>query len=318
MTRKVIAVLFLAAAFPASSTSAQSLADPYQIFARARAYWHQQTYPPLLEYTVAVTVFEGGSVKTERYWSAYDSVNQQVAVDSVSDYEQAHPTYAARGFNFAGHGQGYDIPFLSHLLKPQPPTDYLGVPVLTPNYTFGLAQIPPTNAVTPDPMEVVGEVRASFRDPSPTDRPSPSAPPGTLPIIEKETAYDRTYRVTLDGVEAIYGVSAYHLKLQALRDPGRYRLEELWVDTRTFAPIQLVERFNFVEGPGTRVPWRVRFANVDGELYIYDEAALAPMRYDGLVYPQASVAFENIHGVDQLSRPPPPLAPSAPLIMTEP
>ena len=62
----------------------------------------------------------------------------------------------------------------------------------------------------------------------------------------------------------------------------------------------------------------MRFADVNGELYVYDETALRPMRYDGLVYPKASVAFENIHGVDQLSRPPPPLAPDASLIMSEP
>ena len=297
---------------------AQPLTDPYQIFARARGYWHQQTYPPLLEYTVAVSVLEGGSLKTERYWSAYDTVTEQVAVDSVSDYEQSHPTYVAKGVNFIAHGQGYTIPMLSHLFKPQPPADFLGVPVLVPNYTFGLAQLPPTSTATPDPMEVVGEVRASFHDPSPADRPSPGASPGSLPVIEKETVYNRAYRVTLEGIESTYGVAAYHLQLQALRDPGRYRLEELWVDAHTFAPIQLVERLNFVEGPGTSVPWRVRFANVNGELYIYDETALRPMRYDGLVYPQASVAFENIHGVDRLSRPPPPLAPDAPLIMSEP
>lgn len=314
----MIAVLLLAAGLPVRSGAAQSLSDPYQIFARARAYWQQQTYPPLLEYTIAVSVFEGGSVKTERYWSAYDTSSQAIAVDEVSDYEQAHPTYAARGFNFAVHGEGYNIPFLSHLVKPQPPTDYLGVPLLAPNYTFGLARIPPTSSATPDPMDVVGEVRASFHDPSPANRPSPSASPSALPIIEKETVYGRIYRVTLDGIESTYGVPAYHLKLQALRDPGRYRLEELWVDARTFAPIQLVERFNFAEGPGTSVPWRVRFAKVGGELYIYDETALGPMRFDGLVYPQATVAFENIRGVDELSRPPPPLPPQAPLIMSEP
>ncbi|HEX3670108.1 MAG TPA: hypothetical protein VHT92_00235 [Candidatus Cybelea sp.] len=318
MTRKMIAVLLLAAALPIRSAAAQSLGDPYQIFARARAYWQQQTYPPLLEYAVAVTVFEGGSVKTERYWSAYDTSNQEITVDTVSDYEQAHPTYAARGLNFVVHGEGYNIPFLSHLIKPQPPTDYLGVPLLAPNYTFGLAQIPPTGSATPSPMDVVGEVRASFHDPAPANRPSPSAPPSALPIIEKETVYGRNYRVTLDDIESAYGVSAYHLSLQALRDPGRYRLEELWVDVRNFAPIQLVERFNFAEGPGTSVPWRVRFAKVDGALYIYDETALRPMHFDGLVYPHATVAFENIRAVDELSRPPPPLAAEAPLIMTEP
>jgi hypothetical protein len=308
------AVLLLVAAFPAKSVAAQSLPDPYQIFARARAYWHQQSYPQLLEYTVAVSVLEGDSVKTERYWSAYDSASGQVAVDPISDYEKAHPTYAAHGFTVK-------IPLLSSVLgKPQPPTDYLGVPLLAPNYTFGMAEIPPTNAAaSPDPMQVVREVRADFHDPSPPGRDQePSTIPSAPPTIERETIYRRIYRVTLDGIESTYGVQAYHLRLTALRDPGRYRLEQLWVDTRSFAPIQLVERLNFVDGPGTSVPWRVRFMKSEGALYVYDETALRPMRYEGLVYPQAAVWFENIHAVDQLSRPAPLFAPQAPLIMTEP
>lgn len=313
MTRTLIAVLLLAAAFPVNS-AAQPVSDPYQIFARARAYWQQQSYPPLLEYYVAVTVLEGGSVKTERYWSAYDSVTARVAVDPVSDYEKAHPTYAASGVTLK-------IPLLSSVIgKPQPPTDFLGVPVLAPNYTFGMATILKTKpSASPDPLELVRQVRADFHDPSPRDSPDESnATPGAPPTIERETVYRRIYRVTLDGVESMYGVPAYHLQLQALRDPGRYRLEQLWVDTRTFAPIQLVERFNFIDGPGTSVPWRVRFMKSAGALYVYDETALRPMRYEGLAYPQASVSFENIHAVEQLSRQAPLFAPQAPLIMSEP
>jgi hypothetical protein len=311
VTRIVIATLLLAVA-SLSPAQAEAPHDPYQIFARSRAYWLHQRYPPLLEYTVAVTVLEGGRVKQERYWSAYDSTSGQIAVDSVSDYERAHPTYAASGVNL-------NIPLLSSLSKPQPPTDFLGVPLLAPNYTFGMADIPKTNPAGESDLDRVQDVRTQFHDPTPVDRaavPSPSS--GALPVIEKETVYGRNYRITLAGIESTYGVPAYHLHLQALHDPGRYRLEELWVDAHNFAPIQLVERMNFIDGPGTGVPWRVRFGSDAGALYIYDEAALKPMRYKGLVYPQASLAFENIHAVDELSRPPPLFDPQAPLIMSEP
>jgi len=307
-----IAAVILAIACPVATASAQPLTDPYQIFARARAYWLQQHYPPLLEYTVAVSVLEGGTIKAQRYWSAYDSVNREVAVDPISDYEKTHPTYASGGLNLI---------FFSHALsKPQPPTDYLGVPVLAPNYSFGMADIPATNpSAATDPSELVREVRAEFHDPNPR---GPSPEPGSAatapPIIEKETIYSRAYRVTLIGVETTEGVPAYHLHLQALREPGRYRLQELWVDTRNLAPIELIERINFVDGPGTGVPWRVRFMLIAGALYIYDERALRPMRYGGLVYREAAVWFENVHAVDQLSRPAPLFAPEAPLIMSEP
>lgn len=311
--RLVIAGVMLGAGWPVMAAAAQPLADPYQIFARARAYWLQQQYPPLLEYMVAVTVLEGGTLKTERYWSAYDSGSQEIAVDAVSDYERANPTYAAHGVNIK-------IPLLSSVLgKPQPPTDFLGVPMLAPNYTFGMAEIARTNpSASPDPLAVVRQVRADFHDSQPPDRSTPNPDSNTPPVIERETVYRRAYRVTLDGIESIYGVSAYHLHLQALRDPGRYRLQELWVDARSLAPIQLVERLNFVDGPGTSVPWRVRFADTAGALYVYDETALRPMRYGGLVYPKASVAFENVHAVDQLSRPPPLFPPEVQLIMSEP
>jgi hypothetical protein len=308
-----IAAFLLAIACLVATARAQPLTDPYQIFARARAYWLAQHYPPLLEYTVAVLVLEGGTLKAERYWSAYDSESRQVAVDPISDYEKEHPTYAASGLNI-------NIPLLSRLSKPQPPTDYLGVPLLAPNYSFGMADIPATNpSAANDPAKLVRDVRAEFHDPDPRGAsPVPSSASSAPPVIEKETIYSRAYRVTLVGVERTEGVPAYHLHLQALREPGRYRLQELWVDTRNLAPIELTERINFVDGPGTGVPWRVRFMLVGGALYIYDERALRPMRYGGLIYRDAAVRFENIHAVDQLSRPAPLFAPQAPLIMSEP
>ena len=313
MTR-IAAFFIVIIAWTAAPVRAELLNDPYQIFARARAYWLQQHYPPLLEYTVAVSVLEGGTIKTQRYWSAYDSVSRQVAVDPISDYEKEHPTFPASGLNL-------NIPLLSHVLsKPQPPTDYLGVPVLAPNYSFGMADIPATNpSAANDPAELVREVRAEFHDPNPRGpSPEPSATASAPPIIERETIYSRVYRITLVGGETIEGVPAYHLHLQALREPGRYRLQELWVDARNLAPIELIERINFVDGPGTGVPWRVRFSLVSGALYIYDEKALRPMHYGGLVYREAGVWFENIRAVDQLSRPAPLFAPQAPLIMSEP
>jgi hypothetical protein len=311
----LIAALALGAVSSVGSARAQYLVDPYQIFARARAYWLEQRYPPLIEYRVAVAVLEAGSLKTQRYWSAYDSGTGQVAVDPVSDYERAHPAYAAPGLNLH-----FQIPLIQKALgRSQPPVDYLGVPLLAPNYTFGMGEIRPTNSsATPDPDELVREVRAAYRDPAQAQTAPPQPSSGAPPIIEQETVYRRVYRVTLEGVGPIYGAPAYHLRLQALRDPGRYRLEQLWIDTRNFAPIALIEGLNFVEGPGTEVPWRVRFTKIDGALYIYDETALRPMRYDGLVYTQAVVAFENVHAVDQLSRYAPLFAPEAPLIMSEP
>jgi hypothetical protein len=212
--RRVASLLALAVAVCGSgrATAQPALGDPYRIFARASGFWYAQHYPPLLEYEVAVTVLEGGTFKAERYWSAYDSIDRKILVDPVSDYEKAHPTHAAHGMTIA-------IPILSSFIgKPQPPTDYLGVPELAPNYSFGMARIPATKPrATPNPMEIVAEVRAAFHDPMPKGRPTPkpSATPSTPPVIEEVTAYNRAYAVTLVGIETIEGATTYHLHLRA-------------------------------------------------------------------------------------------------------
>jgi hypothetical protein len=82
--------------------------------------------------------------------------------------------------------------------------------------------------------------------------------------------------------------------------------------------VQLIERINFETGPGTTVPWKVTFTTVAGALYVATETALRPIRYERLIYPKASVAFEHVRAVDRLSRPAPPFAPQVPLVMREP
>jgi hypothetical protein len=261
--------------------------DPYQIFANARQYWMQQRYPTELQYQVAVDIVEGGKERVEHYDTTYDAVNNVVHVDPMSDYERDHPVKPS-GFNFSLFGA-------LAVNKPLQPVDFLGFPRLRPNYSFGMAPFVPAPSPTPfNDMALVEQIRKEFHDPNPhKKKPAPSASP-SLPEIATVIAQNRDYTITLLGTDTIDSHACYHLGLKPVHDPGRYRIREAWVDESTFAPWQLKDSLNFVSGPGTTVPWTIRFADIAGAHYIAEEKADAPMSVDGEIYTQASVRFESI------------------------
>ncbi len=270
--------------------------DPYALFGAARRYWETQRYPPRIRYTVAVRVEEGGKRRIERYREGLDATTGTVFVDAVSDYERAHP-------HVPPHGFGFDILGL-RIGKPEPPVDFLGVPVLAPNYGFGIGVTPLARAPRPPtPAEIVAEVRAAFHDPNPraTASATPTPRPGPRAIAHV-LARTREYRIRFVGTGDVGGIPAAHLALHPLRDPARYRLRQLWIDPQTGAPLAAVIALDFVRGPTTAVPWRIRFAQIAGATYVARETALAPMAYRGLVYTQASVAFERIRAVASFPR----------------
>src|SRR5271155_1868036 len=95
------------AMFAAAALAAGPAPDPYQIFARARAYWAAQRYPQFVDYDTVVDAHDGarGDI-IERYASAYDSQTGRVWIDPVSDYERAHPASGrGAGLNLTGAPQ---------------------------------------------------------------------------------------------------------------------------------------------------------------------------------------------------------------------
>jgi hypothetical protein len=266
---------------------------PYDIFARGRRYWQSQRYPGLLEYDVAVRVVEAGKERIERYDEGYDGYSGAIRFDAVSDLEKAQP-HQTSGMNFFFFGL--------RIGRPEAPIDYLGVAELAPNYGFGIGVTPLTPLPqTPTPQELVARIRAQFGDPAPTPSPTPDDS-GSLREIAAVFSRDKIYTIVLDGIDALPDGPAYHLTLEPMRLPHKYRLRELWLDTTTFAPRKLVEAINFVDGPGTNVPWLVTFKQIDGATYVDSETALAQMKYAGLAYTQASVTIENLRVVEKLSR----------------
>lgn len=258
------------------------LPDPYAIYAAARTYWEAARYPASLSYTVDVRVSEHGEWKSNHYHLTYDAERDAVTVNPVSDEEVANPHRVPPGPNLAFFGLGIG--------KAEPRTDYLGIPKLAPNYSFGIAKyVPESNS---DPSQLVKEIRDEFHDPAPL-RPVQSRA-GGLPEIANVRVTPREYTITLAGIEPVDGHSDYHLKLSPVTAPKRYRLRDMWVDCRTYFTDKLATDGNFVNGPGPGVTWVVTFSNVGGAPYIAQEQAQGPLTYPQAIYQQAVVSFEDV------------------------
>lgn len=267
---------------------------PYAIYESAQAYWLTQRYPSALAYSVAVSVVEGGKPKVERYASSYDGTTNVVYVDPVSDYEIEHPVKPT-GVNIGL--------FFWQSNKPLPPVDFIGVPRLRPNYTFGMAPFVPAPTPTPfNSAALVDEIRAEHHDPNPRVTPTPMLPPEPR-VIDTVFASNRAYAITLVGNEPVDGHDCYHLALKPLRNPGKYRIREAWIDEQNYATWKLVLASNFVWGPATHVGWTIYYGDGDGAHYITREVASAPISHAGEIFSDVVLSFEKLRAAD----PPRPL-----------
>jgi hypothetical protein len=255
--------------------------DPYAIFSRARLIWETARYPQNVAYTIRVTVTQGQAVKTLHYHAAYAPLSQTLSVDGVSDEERAHP-HVPKGINVAL--------LVFPVGKPEERMDFIGVPRLAPNYAFGIAPHP---GASPAPENLVAEIRREFHDPPPK-RPPASTSTTDLPEIAAVLAVHRDYTISFGGVEPIDGHDDYHLVLEPLRDPRRFRLRDVWVDARTYATDRLITDGNFVDGPASGARWTVDFVQIDGTPYIASERTSEPFSAGADRYDSATIAFEAV------------------------
>ncbi|MEO6912751.1 MAG: hypothetical protein ABI182_01855 [Candidatus Baltobacteraceae bacterium] len=229
---------------------------------------------------MVVRVNDGG-IKTNHYATDYDARTNVVYVEPVSSEERAHPHYVRGEFNFGVMGQPIG--------KPDPPADWLGVPILAPNYSFGIARYTPPQQLTD--KQLIAIIRREYPNP----RPSPTSTPSSgLTIIGDVTAVHQHYEMRYLGTDPYAGGTAYHLGLRPLDDPGKYRLRELWIDTKTDATLKLVSAGNFVDGPEPGIQWTVTFKEIDGVQYIDTETADAPLNFYGRHFARATISFEQL------------------------
>jgi hypothetical protein len=272
--------------------------DPYAIYAQAQSYWLAQRYPQQLQYRVVVRILEGGKERVERYNTRYDATSDDLEVDAVSDYEKANPVRPPGGIGFSLFG-------FYRVGKPQEQVDFLGVPRLAPTYSFGMAPFVPAPEPTPfNSAALVDEIRKEFHDPNPRVTPSPTPPPEPL-VIAVVVAAHRNYAMKLIGREVVAGHNCFHIELRALHDPGKYRLRDLWIDDQSYAVWRLHVAINFRQGPGTQIPWTVTFVDIDGQHYIDQEIADAPMAVASEIYTRTSVSFDGVRAATDDASPMP-------------
>jgi hypothetical protein len=276
----MLSVLLLAAV----TASAAHAPDPYAIFERARSAWAAQQYPNTVSYTITVTANgpdQSGTRHYHAYWTAND--DQVYVKPPASDEQLEHPYKPSAGVNFMGWNIG----------GPREGTgvkDFIGVPLLAPNYSFGLAHYTPPAQLTPS--QIVAQIREQYHDPAP-NKVAKLAQRDGLKTIAMVTSAERTYRITLVGIESDGSGRDYHLALKPLRNPLDYRLRDLWIDTQSYTLRRARIGANFTDSATQSVPWFVRFRQVGGATYVAEERAEDPIvGYRGLMYSSYSVKFD--------------------------
>lgn len=264
--------------------------DAYQIFAQAQQHWRAEVYPQHLSYGITVTVTRFGKTSQAHYHATYDGDLNQVTINATSDEELAHP-YTPHGINFGINLFGGRVPMSS----PQFTFDYLGVPVLAPEYAFGIvpSDAPPNTARSD--MDLVQDIRREFHDPMPAQRRI--AGNGALKTIAAVVVTHRDYDVRLLGSEPIDGHTDYHLALKPLLDPAMYRLRDMWVNASTYATDRVVTAGDFTADGLTNIRWQTNYVQMDGVTFIDSETALAGISFDRRRYDSANVAFTGITAV---------------------
>jgi hypothetical protein len=256
---------------------------PYAIFERAREVWSTQRYPRVLSYVVDVEAAKDDAPQQRHYHEYWDSVTDAVYVKPpVSDEQLDHPYKPSAGVNFMGWNIG----------GPREGTgvrDFISVPQLAPNYSFGLSTYIPPDKLTP--AQLVQQIRNQYHDPSPQKIAKLEQQSG-LKTIALVTSSARAYRISLVGVEREQEGPAYHLKLQPLEDPLKYRLRDLWIDKTTYETERARIGANFTDAATEQIPWMVRFRQVGDVTYIASEVAERPIvGYRGLMYTHYKMTF---------------------------
>ncbi len=247
--------------------------SPDEIYTMAQRTWTAHVPPPHVTYTIAITVTENATVKTRHYRAAADTLDGTVTAAAISDEERASEPKATGTRIVAGvrsHGAFFKKQLGAKDL------DFLGVPLLAPDYSFGVAR---------------RRVRA-YADP---DAEPVQATSAAGQQIGRVTTTSRRYRIALAGIESLDEHAAYHLTLVPLAEPTRFRLRDLWVDTTTTEVLQLRTAGNF-DSPFTRaVPWLVTFRGEGDARYIDREIAETPFAFgEKRKYDSVEIRFGSI------------------------
>ncbi|MEO7201839.1 MAG: hypothetical protein ABI431_03905 [Candidatus Tumulicola sp.] len=207
--------------------------DPYALFSQTRSAVSAARYPVRIDYTIGVSGYDGGVAKTNHYQAIDRVAEQSLKVGAISAEEKAAPPIPqgvnvkfVLGICFGGCG-GIVVP----MGRPVASQDLLGVPLLTPAYTYGM-QYPLTRRTT---SQADAEVEG-------------------LPVIAVVATQTREYTIDFVGDETIDDTPVYHLRFTPLRNPKNNRLRQLWAGTTDHLPRRAIVAGNFTIAPLVDVP----------------------------------------------------------------
>jgi hypothetical protein len=272
----------LGAAAPSAEPSAADV-----LFTAARVARSQSAYAHYSVYATVVRFRQGRHYVVSTWDTVEDMQRRLVHSRTLAREEAAHP-HVPHGINIgmgagpSGHLGPGEMPPKGRVMNSEPQSDPLGEVTFAVDQDFGLALNAPPIGATADMSEV-------------------SATVTTLPHIGRTGTIARTYDVTDLGDVAEGSGALHHLGLKPLRDPRRFRLRELWTDTKTALPVRAIVAGIGNHAPLQDVSWRVDFTQIDGGTYLLRETALEPLGSGDGTLDEVTVSFEELRPTNRLT-----------------
>lgn len=257
--------------FAQQATIGGSRSNANALFRSLRSNLAGQAYPALMSYTITVHVQSNGGVREDHYDGQVNGGTGDFRVRQFSHEELASP-YVPHGINVVLMLQGGAPVVLSKQLPAEP----LGVPNLSPIYSFGLRRCPGTSRSSDSTTDDSGLRRIGF-----------------------VVSTSRIYAVSFVGDELIDGVETSHLALSPVLNPGKNRMRDVWIDgSNNLVRARVSGNFTARETQG--VTWLLRFQTTNGLTFIKSETAEAPISFAHQQYDDVSIEFSDISSADGL------------------
>ena len=270
------AAAVLLAFAPLSALQADTLSDPDQIFRAARRAWSFTNYSRYATYTI-VAKFRNGKTKVQRHYDTLEDMRRAIVFARTFSREEIADPSIPHGFDIrvgSINNQGGAKANAEHN------DDRIGPLALAVSYDFGISLLPQKTTVVSSSKDI------EF--------------PPSLPVIGTTTTATPQYTVRL--IELLDGGKTYHIGLTPTRDPGRFRLREMWISAATFITQRILIAGNFGSDPYTNIPWLVEFVQIGGASYISRETAEAPLDFDDVSLPNVVISFEDVQLLGALPR----------------
>jgi len=263
--RTLLAALVVFSVLIASPPRAQGEAPQADaIFARAKAAWRARIDVPFVRYGL-LERYQWRNRSHDNWWHVSFRQNDGalaltriiVPEDESARLRGAPITINLHWHHGAAHADSFDT---------NPDADAFPVldPQISPASSFGLLRQDTKISLVGAPP-----VTPSAR-PEVAVSPPPTPVPGETPLRElaRVEAVAHDYQIEFAGTERIGDADTYHLTLTPLRDPHVYRLRDLWVDTASYATVQLALAGLFEGRPYDDARWLVSYVRLDGRYYV--------------------------------------------------